>query len=144
MKSRFLFKYESGVPVPASLPRQRGGMPLYPDPKLYPEEIIAGYDRWPILYKERGTLLPGWIKPSMVEQEHESLKVGDSRKDVLSLIGLASCTTGTNDERFIFEDYSEQVSLIYEYPGMVLHCINIRESETSEFDPWDFVFVVTK
>ena len=119
-------------------------MPLYPDPKLYPEEIIAGYDRWPILYKGRDALLPGWVKPLMVGQGHNSLKVGDSRKDVLNFIGSPSCTITSNDERFIIEDYSEQVSFIYERPDMVLHCINIRESETSEFDPWDFVFVSTK
>lgn len=142
MKARVSLVYDSANPIREGVPRTHDGMPLYPDPSLYSAEIISGFNGWIELTLKDFDIVFCWVDPSEPRfRKSPTLRSGDYRGHVLNLLGLPQSVEEVTDDKYLVENYSQDISVIYNACGENILCLNIRDVGQTSFDIWEFVFV---
>lgn len=134
----FSFVYEGEIP--RGLPVSRTGFPLYPDPSIYPPDIVAGFRGWIELYLEKSEIRSRWIDPSAGRfVNSSSIREGDTREAVVALLGQPT-------ERYEWEDsfgdkYSRDVLIVFNRDLYTVNSIGTLPTTSKKYKLWNFVFV---
>ena len=142
MRPRLSLVYDSANIIPEGAPRTRDGMPLYPDPNLYPPEIIAGFQGWIELSIVEAVIAPVWIDPTNPKyKSYPTVRKNDKKMAVARVMGEHYQEEESLDPKYYIERFSEKVAVIYDSETLEVVCINARENFEGEYDVWEFAFV---
>ena len=84
MSDKQRYKYQGG-PVPKHLP-QPGSLRFYPDPEVYPQSILEGFQLWPELYREGDQWCFRDVVPAKCSGR-EAIRVDDTFEEVVTILG---------------------------------------------------------
>lgn len=138
---RISFRFSNNQEIPRGLPSDNG-FPLYPDPNIYPPEIMKGYNEWPELYASTERLSYRAIDPKVeAAKGFSSLRRGDTIATVYRLLGEPSYIDHHPHANATVLHYSLEVRIAVRDDA--LHSIFLEEGELGEmsFRTWNFVFV---
>lgn len=137
-----ILRIDCEYPLPEGLPRTPQGLPVYPDPSIYPSHIIAGFNGWVEITAAQGIVTYRWINPADPKYvQFPTLRRGDTRASVIDLLGAPLGFEETFDDKYLAENYSHQVSIIYDAHALSIDCFNTRRGLYMSVDVWEFVFV---
>jgi hypothetical protein len=132
--------YQNWIPVPEGLPTKRGS-PLYPDYGIYPENIIAGFQQWPLLYPVKGNWTFKNVHPVKdCSRFTPALRKGDPVDRVLELLGAPPERNFDSTAQLHVMKYSQDVLLVLDSEEN-LEIVCLQEDPESRYRNWDYVFV---
>ncbi|HIB69512.1 MAG TPA: hypothetical protein EYO33_31615 [Phycisphaerales bacterium] len=127
--------------LPTDTPLSKDGMPLYPDPALYPPEVLKDFGDWAELFHRDGVLAVRRVRPTESRlTEAFTLRRSERRANVLEKLGQPKLERWDFEDVF-FDRYSEQVSLAYSKNTNLLEFISTIEEGAKKNINWDFVFL---
>jgi hypothetical protein len=139
---RVSFHYEGFLELPEGIPRTTMGTPLYPDPAIYPPDVISGYNGWIELTRVNNEWSYRWINPSAPRfRRSPTIRYGDFVGEIHNLLGTPVKLEPWPDANFRAEYHSDQVMVLYPKEGDATLGFYTFNSNDDSYLTWDFLFV---
>lgn len=142
ISSSWRVSFHFGGPLPSGIRLSKSGLPLYPDPSMYPAEVIAGYNGWIELTVASAGLTYLWVNPS--DQRFlraPTIRRGDFVREVHTLLGPASEKESWDEDDLFAEFYSDEIMILYKKSTEEVDGIHTCSPSGTQYKKWDFVFV---